>query len=326
MPGDLQIAQLRALATVARLGSYVRAAEELSYTEPAVYLQVKGLEKSLGMALVRRAGHRVSLTSDGVKLLPYALDILDRVATMDQAVRGLRGNHPVVVATGRHTGVSFLIPAVAAFRKLNPQAEVEVHIIRLDQMVRAVIDGSADVAISGGLAHGADAELRLKHRLVLVPWVSYSLALVGAGSGVNGAGPDLLSLARSLPVLVPDYGGDSVERMRAQLVAAYPADWRINVIESAEAVKTMVENGLGLTLIPSHSVAKECAAGLLRILLTVNPATTTYLLHRRPRLLGNAAHDFISFIGAQRHHLREPHPITLDAEFQRSDAVAGVGG
>ena len=50
----MEIHQIRAFVTVARLGNVTRAAEALNLTQPAVTTQVKALEQSLGVSLFER--------------------------------------------------------------------------------------------------------------------------------------------------------------------------------------------------------------------------------------------------------------------------------
>ena len=54
--------QLRVFATVAKHLSFVRAAEELHLTPPAVSMQIKELEREVALPLFDRAGRNVSLT------------------------------------------------------------------------------------------------------------------------------------------------------------------------------------------------------------------------------------------------------------------------
>lgn len=68
---------LRAFEAVARLGSLVRAAEELHVTHGAVSRQLKLLEQALGRPLLRRAGRGVALTEDGRRLQAAASTALD---------------------------------------------------------------------------------------------------------------------------------------------------------------------------------------------------------------------------------------------------------
>jgi LysR family transcriptional regulator, glycine cleavage system transcriptional activator len=58
------LTSLRAFEAVARHLSVTRAAEELGVTQPAVTQRLRGLERQLGVRLVRRDGRRLALTTE----------------------------------------------------------------------------------------------------------------------------------------------------------------------------------------------------------------------------------------------------------------------
>ena len=68
--------QLRVFNEVARQLSFVRAAENLHLTPPAVTMQIKELESQVGMPLFDRSGKKVSLTTTGEYMVVYARKIL----------------------------------------------------------------------------------------------------------------------------------------------------------------------------------------------------------------------------------------------------------
>lgn len=68
--------QLRIFLTVARLGSFSRAADELRISQPSVSIQVADLERSLGVELFEQRGKRIHLTESGRRLEGYARRIL----------------------------------------------------------------------------------------------------------------------------------------------------------------------------------------------------------------------------------------------------------
>lgn len=76
MPRNLDIAALRAFATVAEVGGITRAAGLLHLTQSAVSMQVKRLEEALGRQLLERQGRGVVLSADGEQLLGYARRML----------------------------------------------------------------------------------------------------------------------------------------------------------------------------------------------------------------------------------------------------------
>ncbi|QSN61259.1 LysR family transcriptional regulator [Caballeronia sp. M1242] len=81
---------LRAFLTVAREGNLTRAAAQLHLTQPAVSLQIKNLQETLGVVLFARTSHGLLLTRDGEALLPHAERALAAAADVQRAAAALR--------------------------------------------------------------------------------------------------------------------------------------------------------------------------------------------------------------------------------------------
>ncbi len=87
----MEIYQLRAFVTVARIGHLTRAAEVLHLTQPAVSGQIKALEEELGIALFDRKPGRIVLTRAGERMLPEAEKVLDASGSLLAQARALQG-------------------------------------------------------------------------------------------------------------------------------------------------------------------------------------------------------------------------------------------
>ncbi len=87
----MEIYQLRAFVTVAKLGHLTRAAEALHVTQPAVTGQIKALEEQLGVALFDRRPGRIMLTRTGERLLPEAEAVLAAAGALLGRARELQG-------------------------------------------------------------------------------------------------------------------------------------------------------------------------------------------------------------------------------------------
>ncbi len=87
----MELYQVRAFVTVARLGHVTKAADALCVTQPAVTAQIKGLENSLGVALFDRSGGRLALTRAGEMLLPQAEALLAAGIDLLGAARRMQG-------------------------------------------------------------------------------------------------------------------------------------------------------------------------------------------------------------------------------------------
>lgn len=87
----MEIYQLRAYVTVARIGHLTRAAEVLHVTQPAVSGQIKALEEELGIALFDRKPGRIVLTRAGERMLPEAEKVLEAAGSLIARARALQG-------------------------------------------------------------------------------------------------------------------------------------------------------------------------------------------------------------------------------------------
>lgn len=96
----LKLDQLRTFTEVIALGSFSAAAERLHLSQPAVSLQVRQLEKRLGVRLIERVGKRATPTAAGTELIDHAKRIGEAVST---ALDGL-ATHPAPAVGPRQFG------------------------------------------------------------------------------------------------------------------------------------------------------------------------------------------------------------------------------
>ncbi|GGQ48367.1 LysR family transcriptional regulator [Couchioplanes azureus] len=135
--------------TVAHLGSITTAARRLGFTQSAVSRQIGALEAEVGGKVFDRLPRGVALTETGRALLPYAEEILDRLAAARRAVDDLRRLDAGRLRVGAFpTAVAALVPrALAAFRAAYPSVGLSL----LEGLTPALLDrlaaGEADVAV-----------------------------------------------------------------------------------------------------------------------------------------------------------------------------------
>src|SRR6266705_674256 len=125
---DLQLTHLHTLEAVARHGSFSRAARELRLTQPAVSMQVRQLERDLGLPLLERVGKRTYTTKAGEVLLAHAgraLQELERGVELVQRLRGIVAGR-VRLGTSASFSIYLLPPALRRFRARYPQTELVV--------------------------------------------------------------------------------------------------------------------------------------------------------------------------------------------------------
>jgi DNA-binding transcriptional LysR family regulator len=309
---DIQVPQLRAFEAVARLQSYAVAAEQLSYSAPSVYLQVKGLEKTLGLRLVRRQRKQVLLTREGEQVLPTVIDLLDRIAVVGQAARALHGR--VVVGSGPNTAVSWVMPIVARYQAEHPDQDVDIEIEAgsAADLVQGVVQGRVDIAVGGIGWDALPAEGGRSHRLVLVPWGEDAWDVFGAPETVaklragNARAP--LRVFRYQNWRVPSY-----EMAMSYLAARLGAPVELIDGGSIELVRGAVANQLGLGILPRSARLFLDERRIVRVCgLGAHGQLPLRVLHRRPRLLADPVRGFLGYLLRARPARPRPAPDARD--------------
>lgn len=125
----MELRQLRYFSEVARKGTYVAAANALSVAQPALWRQVRELERELGVALFERVGRRVRLTTDGRTMLERTTDALAAVDRLDATAADLRSARAGTVAiacAGPHLR-RFLAAVMSAYRAAHPRVAITIR-------------------------------------------------------------------------------------------------------------------------------------------------------------------------------------------------------
>ena len=151
----IDVVALRALRSVAALGTLARAADELGFTASAVSQQIKRLERQVGVPVLAPAGRGVVLTPAGQAIAdsaPEVFQALERCAEAAQSVSAgpPRGRLRVVAFSTAIRGL--LAPAILRLSACCPDLRVHVTEQDPDQALHSVDAGTADLA----LVHDAD--------------------------------------------------------------------------------------------------------------------------------------------------------------------------
>lgn len=147
----LRIVQLRALLAVDACGSFADAARRLDLSTPSVWQQIRSLEQRYDAALVSVTGHRVSLTTDGRRLLALAQPIVVGFDGLDQSFAGNLGGRQIRLAAPGNVFISELPGCIRDYREAYPDVELTLLDAGSAACFRMVIAGEVDLAVAGRL-------------------------------------------------------------------------------------------------------------------------------------------------------------------------------
>jgi DNA-binding transcriptional LysR family regulator len=134
---------------VARLGSFSRAAEELSLTQPAVSQQILSLERQAGTRLIDRGPGGVGVTGAGELLLRHADAVSGRLRLATQQLGALVSEERRHLAVGGSpSAIATIVPkALVRMRATGSDFEVNVSEGTVEELVAAVRDGTLHLAV-----------------------------------------------------------------------------------------------------------------------------------------------------------------------------------
>ncbi len=125
----MELGQIEAFERAAREGSFTRAADILSLTQPAISTRIATLEAELGGPLFERRGRQLQLTPLGQRFLPYAERMLVVVADGLQEVRNFHAGKlgEVKIAAPGPFVIGLLVEVLEDFRRQHPTIDVFIR-------------------------------------------------------------------------------------------------------------------------------------------------------------------------------------------------------
>ena len=251
----MEIRQLKAFIAIVETGTFTAGAGRVHVTQAAISMQIRQLENEVGTKLFVRAPRRVLLTQAGEMLLERTRRILREHDAALSELHELAGAERGRVRIGSASAMVSANPLPAILkdlRTLHPRAEVSLVSGTSEELVAKLLDGDLDVAFVSlpVEAHGIEAEVLNEDEIVAIGPTNHQLA---ARKNITA-----LELAQE-NLILGEKGGNT-----RRLIDEFFADANLQPIVSMElsrldAIKGMVESGLGVGLVPLGSVREEVA-------------------------------------------------------------------
>jgi DNA-binding transcriptional LysR family regulator len=284
--------QLKVFEAVARHSSVTRAAEELYLTQPAVSMQVKQMERAIGLPLFEQIGKKIYLTDAGHAIHHYSRVIMEQLREADQVIEELKG------ITGGHLRISvattvnyFATRLLSAFCQRHQGVHVSLDVTNRQAILRQLENNDTDIVLMGkppdGL--GVVAEPFMDNPLVVIAPPHHPLARKRLVR---------LTQLKDETFLTREQGSGTRIAMERFFSAKGLRPSSSAEMTSNEAIKQSVEAGLGLGVVSAHTVELECEVGRLKILKVESfPIMRRwYVVHHRDKRLSAVAQAFKAFV------------------------------
>ncbi len=254
---NANLRQFQAFVTIARLGSFTRAAKHLHLSQPALTVQIRQLEEAMGVRLFDRSTRMVKLTPTGRELAPTLERVLHEIDAVMVHTKELASHVKGTVTIGALPSISSkLIPsAIAEFQKQYPGIVVRLRDVLAERNVRLVKEEEIDFGI--GTLRMPDPDIQF------TPLLTDHIGVIfPAGHPVERQRSVTLKSLTPFPLILMD-----PETSVRDLVDHAFESIGVSAVPAFEAVYpsvalALVKAGLGITIQPSSSMELASSRGL----------------------------------------------------------------
>ena len=283
---DATIQKYQALVETVRAGSISAAARRLSYSQSGVSRMIADLERDWGICLLERGRKGVRLTADGQQVMPFVEAVcedqrrlLERVAEVVGAQTGL-----IVIGTFSSVATHLIPPAIERFTREHPGIEYELRMGDYSEIESWVADGLVDF---GFLPYPPQEPREDLAREVVA--TDELMAVVPQGHELAAREAISLDELAAEPFILLERGSDNeisplFETAGLSLTVCL-STW------DDYAIMSMVENGLGVSILP-NLILTRCPYRIEQRPLDP-PVTRDLAAVYRPGLLSTSARAFL---------------------------------
>ena len=246
----MDLTSLQLFVAVCETGSIGRTAEQEFIAASAVSKRLSDLEASVGTQLLQRHSRGMRLTPAGQSLLHHARTLLYGLERMQgelaEYADGIRGH--VRMHANISAIVQFLPEDLGAFARAQGQIKIDLQEHLSPAVQQAVLEGAADI----GICHLGHTESALQSRpyrsdkLVLVMPKTHALSAFAAIKLIDLLDYDIVGL----------HAGSSISLAMRGAAAQQGRALRQRIqVTSLDAMCRMIDNGLGVGLLPDRAFA-----------------------------------------------------------------------
>nr|WP_218831037.1 LysR family transcriptional regulator [Paenibacillus sp. XY044] len=288
----MNIQKYLALVKTVEYGSFTKAAEALSYSQSGISRMINDLEAEWRVSLLERGRSGVRLTSEGLKLLPYAKSVCNEYQRLQTQIDELHGLQSGFIRIGTFSSVAthWLPNIIKAFQKKYPRVEYELLLGDYTEIERWILEGRVDCGFLRLPTHPKLETIFLEQDKLLV--------ILPENHPLANCDRFPVQALGEFPFMLLEKGekteiSDIFERCRIEPKVLFTT-W------DDYAIMAMVESGLGISILPElilkrtpyHIVVKELEVpAYRRIGLALKDKESAplavkrfidYLPHRRP--------------------------------------------
>lgn len=242
-------------------GSISQAARISYVSQPAVTSQIRQLEKHYGVDLFDRTSGKLVLTEAGSALYPYAKEIIDCYEYSEEAVRSIADQDATTLNIGASLTIGeYLLPdMLGEFQKKFGNLKVKLMIGSTPNILSSLEKRDIDIALVEGIVTHTDFQVKKFGQDELI------LVIPKDHRWHNRDELNIEELVEEKLIWREENAG--IREIVENLLIEYNLLDKVESymeLGSTQAIKSAVEAGLGISILPKSSLAKELELGILK--------------------------------------------------------------
>ncbi len=289
----MNLNQLKVFYLTAKHGSLSAAAEALCITQPAVTKGIQRLQEHYEIKLFNRFGKKMVLTDAGEVLYGISESIFEMENQAEESIRDFqqRKRGLIRILSSESFGAYYLPFILDRFSRVNPKVRVSMEILPTE----LIVEKTAMLANDIGFISYPVPHRKLVSREILED--SYQLIVPRGHPFAAKAFIEPGDVAGHS--LIVHEKGSAPRKSTEEYIQRHNINVAIPLeLSNNEAIKTAVEEGLGIAIITRRVVSKEIEMGSLKAIPLSDPAMTRkfYLIHHKDKYISRSLQSLIEMI------------------------------
>jgi len=295
----MNLNQLLSFCTVVEEKSLTKAAKKLHLSQPAVSGQIKAMESAYNLCFFERTNYGVELTPAGELVYKYSKQLLHIHDDMKQALEVMSKSQPCHLTVGASSVAGgYPLPcSIWIFKERHPQTNVKLEVANSATILERVQTASLDLAIIEGPVNDENMVIKpcADDEMVLVvpyvePWIY--------------ANEVTLNELKGLPLIIREHGS-GIRTVFEEALAGHGISLNdLNIFTemgNLGSIKSAVEAGHGVSILPVITVRKELYTKMLKALpiRDLELKLSYKVVYHQKQIISDIAKAFIQLISDQ---------------------------
>ncbi len=284
----MNLRQIEVFRAVMLTGSISGASKLLYVSQPAISRLMSHTEQRLGLELFRRTKGRLYPTPEARRLLGEVNAVYEGIERVNEIAEDLAANRTgsLRLTCSPNLGQTVLPRAIASFRAAHPAVRVVVRTQIPRNMLRALLSGQVDLAVSNmPLVHpNLEARLLVKNAIVALVPVDHRLATRSWVRPAELVGEDLIGYGPDVPfgLLVHEMFGSEGNQ----------PDMRVQV-EQAHVARALAQAGAGIALVDAMTVFGQSWPNIVAVPVRTKVNASVQIFHVQTEPLSRLSLEFV---------------------------------